>query len=126
MKDVSEMVNVCESERTIACGQIAEGVLAQITCHQIRCCSLLPLIENCNPQICSLIDMSRLLPCQISCLKFASMTYLMPWEVSVSNPGLNRPYRAAFDKQGRLRACYVDPYVWLSLCRDYRGDFSQA
>lgn len=43
MKDVSEVVEICENEPTIACGEIAEGFIVQTTTSQVRCCSLLDL-----------------------------------------------------------------------------------
>ena len=43
MKDVSEIVEICENEPTIACGEIAEGFFVQTTTSQVRCCSLLDI-----------------------------------------------------------------------------------
>lgn len=49
MKDVSETVNLCESEPTVACGEIEEGFIVQITGTQVRCCSLLDLQGRLSP-----------------------------------------------------------------------------
>ena len=48
IQDVSETVGIYEGERTIACGEIGEGYLAQLTPSQARFCSLLPLRDYCK------------------------------------------------------------------------------
>ena len=49
LRDVSEVVGICEDEHTLACCEVAEATMVQVTPSQVLCCGLHALHDECEP-----------------------------------------------------------------------------